>query len=155
MEFQIGYVYISQKVYNYDKTRIQDVLNRVRVGITGRSRDNGITNVMKERAIPSDLTPMKATDFNEWAETFKYEIMQLPEVTFTGSIPICPYCKEPTVRSHGGASVTAMYFPPTYDENGVNTNPDRNIRTESYQCSKCNNCYSIVGNEHDGYIYRK
>lgn len=155
MEFQIGYVYISQKVYNYDKTRIQDVLNRVRVGITGRSRDNGIDVVMKERAIPSELTPEKATDFNEWAETFKYEIMQLPEVTFTGDIPICPYCKVPTNRTYNGSSRTLAYYTPRYDENGVNQNPDRNKSTDSYKCLKCNQFFSVVGNEHDGYTYRK
>lgn len=58
----------------YDKTRIKNVLNCFRFRPIGRSRDNGVDVVMKERAIPSELTPMKATDFNEWAETFKYTI---------------------------------------------------------------------------------
>jgi hypothetical protein len=37
---------------------------------------------------------------------------------------------------------TAMYYPPIYDENGVNTNPDGNITTTYYTCLNCNKMYT-------------
>lgn len=75
-------------------------------------------------------------------------------VIFTGDIPQCPYCKKPTKRTEYGWSFrTLMYFPPTYDEHGVNVNPDRNIRTSGYQCLECGHVYYIKGNDPDGYRY--
>jgi hypothetical protein len=68
-------------------------------------------------------------------------------------IPLCPYCKKPTKRTGGCESITAMYFPPVYDENGNNTNPDRNIRTSNWKCFECENEYTTVGNHVDGYKY--
>ena len=75
------------------------------------------------------------------------------KVIFTGTIPQCPYCKKPTERTGGGGSVTAMYFPPKYNEEGVNINPDRNTITSGYQCLKCNKSYTTSGNEPDGFYY--
>jgi hypothetical protein len=34
-------------------------------------------------------------------------------------------------------TVTNMYFPPRYDKNGVNTNPDGNIHTSFVSCGTC------------------
>lgn len=36
-----------------------------------------------------------------------------------------------------GSRTTAMYFPPIYDKNGVNINPDRNITSGSMRCNTC------------------
>ena len=73
---------------------------------------------------------------------------------YTNGIPICPYCKKPTKRSGGGMSTcTAVYYPPMYDENGVNTNPDRNTISTEYYCEECGNNYTIRGNNTDGFNY--
>ena len=34
-------------------------------------------------------------------------------------------------------SSTLAYYPPIYDKNGVNTNPDRNISTFRIECLTC------------------
>lgn len=38
--------------------------------------------------------------------------------------------------NHGG-STTSAYYPPIYDKNGVNTNPDMNITTSALKCLTC------------------
>ncbi len=84
------------------------------------------------------------------------ETQEKEKVIYTGSIPQCPNCKEPTVRTESGMNtVTAMYFAPRYDEKGNNVNPDRNIRTSNYHCSKCGKDYSVAGNYTDGFYYKK
>ena len=75
------------------------------------------------------------------------------EVIYTGPIPQCPRCEKPTVRTEGFSSITAAYYPPIYDENGVNTNPDRNSTTSSYNCNGCNKEFSTNGNYTDGFVY--
>jgi len=75
------------------------------------------------------------------------------EVKFTGPIPICPHCKVPTEITEGTTSVTAAYYPPKYDKDGNNTNPDRNTRTTEYGCFECDKSYTISGNGVDGYTY--
>lgn len=77
------------------------------------------------------------------------------KVIYTGNIPQCPYCKKPTKRSDRNSEniSTMAYFKPTYNKNGVNTNPDRNTQTSSYQCLECNKGYKIQGNNHDGFKY--
>lgn len=55
---------------------------------------------------------------------------------------ICPKCKKPTKIREGMTIVTAMYFPPIYDENGINTNPDKNQRVTSYTCLECGEEFS-------------
>lgn len=74
-------------------------------------------------------------------------------VVYTGDIPQCPHCKKPTVRTGGGGAVTAVYYRPTFDEFGHNTNPDRNIRTSYYDCLECKKGYCTKGNPTDGYYY--
>lgn len=76
------------------------------------------------------------------------------KVIYTGHIPQCPNCKKPTTRTSGCTSVTDVYFPPIYDENGVNTNPDRNTRSTDYKCLECGSSYLVSGNDADGYFYR-
>jgi ribosomal protein L37AE/L43A len=75
------------------------------------------------------------------------------KVIDTGGIPQCPYCKKPTKRTGGGGSVTCMYYPPVYDEQGNNTNPDRNTRTSVWECLECKNHYTTDGNYTDGFYY--
>lgn len=75
------------------------------------------------------------------------------EVIYTGDIPQCPHCEKPTKRTGGTTSSTCMYFPPTYDENGVNINPDRNMSTIQMYCLECTNSFSISGNNSDGFKY--
>lgn len=71
----------------------------------------------------------------------------------TNGIPQCPYCEKPTLRSEGMSTITAMYYPPVYDENGINTNPDRNITTTYWKCLECCRDYVVAGNFHDGFDY--
>ncbi len=75
------------------------------------------------------------------------------KVIYTGTIPQCPYCEKPTKRTGGVGTVTAVYYPPMYDENGVNTNPDRNTITSSWVCQECEKGYSTSGNHTDGFTY--
>ena len=53
----------------------------------------------------------------------------------TNITPQCPreYCR--FIQSPG--SSTAAYYPPIYDKNGVNTNPDKNITTSALECLTC------------------
>jgi hypothetical protein len=37
---------------------------------------------------------------------------------------------------------TCMYFPPTYDKHGNNTNPDGNITSGALRCTVCNRKWS-------------
>lgn len=72
----------------------------------------------------------------------------------TNGIPICPHCQKPTKRSGGGVCrTTLMWFEPVYDENGRNTNPDRNTITTTYHCDECDKNYATKGNSTDGYRY--
>jgi len=75
------------------------------------------------------------------------------EVIYTGAIPQCPRCEKPTVRTQGMMTSTAMYYPPVYDENGNNTNPDRNSTNTSYTCKGCHKEFSTYGNIYDGFEY--
>lgn len=76
------------------------------------------------------------------------------EVIYTNNIPQCPHCNKPTKRSGSSmGSTTTMYFPPFYDENGNNTNPDRNISTSYWHCHECGKEYTVSGNDVDGFHY--
>jgi hypothetical protein len=71
----------------------------------------------------------------------------------TNGIPQCPHCNKPTKRTAGMSMTTAAYFPPVYDENGVNTNPDRNTITSFWHCLECDKDYAVKGNYVDGFEY--
>lgn len=75
------------------------------------------------------------------------------EVILTNGVPQCPSCNKLTRRKEGISMVTALYYPPIYDENGNNTNPDRNNSTTNYKCLECKQDYCISGNFVDGYKY--
>jgi hypothetical protein len=80
---------------------------------------------------------------------------KLTEFDYTNGIPICPQCKVPTERDgSSGGTMTAMYFPPHYNKQGENTNPDRNIMTTNWHCCKCGKNYTVSGNDVDGYVYK-
>lgn len=50
-----------------------------------------------------------------------------------------PTCQNENCRFHFGMSMTTdMYYPPVYDKNGNNINPDGNITSGSVKCSTCN-----------------
>ena len=45
--------------------------------------------------------------------------------------------------------MTAAYYPPIYDKNGVNTNPDANTTTSKINCLSCGKmwvCRTRLGN---------
>lgn len=64
----------------------------------------------------------------------------------------CFYCKKGTQRGPvGWCTKTLSYFPPRYDENGKNLNPDRNICSQEFYCNNCDDCYVVQGNRVDGY----
>jgi len=44
-----------------------------------------------------------------------------------------------------------MYYPPRYDENGKNLNPDRNTCRQEFYCNNCADHYVVQGNRVDGY----
>jgi len=48
---------------------------------------------------------------------------------------------------------TLMSYTPIYNEQGINTNPDRNNTTEAWYCYKCENHFTTKGNGVDGYRY--
>jgi hypothetical protein len=49
-----------------------------------------------------------------------------------------PECSREDCRfAYGGGSVTLAYYPPVYDKNGVNINPDRNTTTINIDCTTC------------------
>lgn len=79
--------------------------------------------------------------------------MEKNKVIDTNGIPQCPYCKKPTKRTGGASSITCAYYQPIYDENGNNTNPDRNTTTSSWECLECKKAYSTAGNYTDGFYY--
>lgn len=68
----------------------------------------------------------------------------MKKVIYTGNIPQCPYCMVPTMRNAGASSTTLMYFPPSYNEQGENVNPDRNTITTPYHCNSCNKDYKVA-----------
>jgi hypothetical protein len=63
-------------------------------------------------------------------------------------------CEHPTY-TQGASMTTLAYYVPVFDENGVNTNPDRNNSTTTYTCTKCNTDFLVVGNDYDGYEVTK
>ena len=82
--------------------------------------------------------------------------VSISEVAYreTNGIPICPYCQEPTKRTgEAWGTCTLVYYEPTYDENGNNINPDRNVQTWTYHCCKCGRDYTVSGNYFDGWRY--
>jgi len=79
--------------------------------------------------------------------------MDKKKVVYTGRIPQCPNCDKPIMRTGGVTTTTCIYFPPRYDENGVNTNPDRNKSTSSWYCEECKEPYTVTGNYVEGFFY--
>lgn len=53
----------------------------------------------------------------------------------------CPKCGS-QARIQGISTVTAAYYAPVYDENGINVNPDRNVTTTQWTCTKCGTNYT-------------
>lgn len=59
---------------------------------------------------------------------------------FSNPNPTCE--KDCRFRENGPSTTTAMYFPPTYDKYGNNTNPDGNITSGQLVCSTCGGTWS-------------
>ncbi len=77
----------------------------------------------------------------------------LQKVVFTFSIPQCPHCKKPTKRTGGSHTVTTAYYPPVYDDKGINQNRARAAARSKWECHMCNKSYSVTGSQNDGYYY--
>jgi len=60
----------------------------------------------------------------------------------TKPTPQCPRddCKFINRSSY----TTSAYYPPIYDKNGVNTNPDMNITTSALECLTCGKRWSGI-----------
>ena len=86
---------------------------------------------------PVNDSPNLATEFTTAGFT---------SVTVVSSIdlPICPYCKVPTRRMAGPGMTTLVYYPPIYDANGINTNPDRNTVKDAWTCLDCNKTFNVI-----------
>lgn len=67
------------------------------------------------------------------------------KITYTGTIPECPYCEKPTQRTEGLSMVTALYHAPVYDCNGLNINPAKNEKTTEWGCCECKKNYITRG----------
>lgn len=46
------------------------------------------------------------------------------------------------ITANGPSMTTAMHFPPVYNKQGVNMNPDMNITTKSVRCLSCGKSWS-------------
>lgn len=75
------------------------------------------------------------------------------KVIDTGGIPQCPYCEKPTRRTQGMSTRTCAYYTPIYDEQGKNTNPDRNTTMTEWKCLECDKGYCTSGNYTEGFYY--
>jgi len=60
----------------------------------------------------------------------------------TSIVPQCPRDDCRFIESLG--STTLAYYPPIYDKNGVNTNPDMNITTSALECLTCGKRWSGI-----------
>lgn len=63
-------------------------------------------------------------------------------------VPKCDNCGDKAMFTESGGMTTAVYYPPIYDANGVNTNPDMNQTVSILTCT-CGNkwkCVSQGGN---------
>lgn len=58
----------------------------------------------------------------------------------------CPKCGS-QAREERWVTSTLVYYTPIYDENGVNTNPDRNAITTLWECRSCGEKYETKGTE--------
>lgn len=65
-------------------------------------------------------------------------------VTFTGPIPVCPYCKVGTIRTNLGGTTTSMGHVPGYDEFGNEISGDPNTVSTVYRCHSCSNYYGVA-----------
>ena len=82
-------------------------------------------------------------------------IEEVNSVEYTNGIPVCPYCRTPTKRQCISSQRTLVDYPPVFDEEGCNVNPDRNTITEIWHCMKCGKNYVVIGNLVDGFVYKK
>ena len=41
------------------------------------------------------------------------------------------------ITENGPSMITSAYYPPVYDKQGTNTNPDMNITTQQRRCLSC------------------
>ena len=54
----------------------------------------------------------------------------------------CP--RDDCMFLQGGGHTTLAYYPPIYDKNGVNTNPDRNTTTSTLKCLTCGKMWNCI-----------
>jgi hypothetical protein len=52
-------------------------------------------------------------------------------------------CDKECKFEHHGVTQTLCYYPPVYDKNGVNTNPDRNSQDGGVSCRTCGKLWRI------------
>ena len=57
-------------------------------------------------------------------------------------IPNLDCDKDCRFQEDGMSMTTCMYFPPTYDKHGNNTNPDGNITSGGLKCTVCSRRWS-------------
>jgi len=60
----------------------------------------------------------------------------------TNLTPECP--RDDCRFLQSGGHTTLAYYPPIYDKNGVNTNPDRNTTTSTLNCLTCGKWWSCI-----------
>lgn len=58
-------------------------------------------------------------------------------------IPNLDCDKDCRFQEDGFTVTTCMYFPPVYDKNGNNTNPDGNTTSGKLKCTVCNRRWSF------------
>lgn len=52
-------------------------------------------------------------------------------------------CDKECRFTSGVSSVTDLYYPPVYDKDGVNINPDSNTTSTQYHCGVCGKTWSV------------
>lgn len=67
----------------------------------------------------------------------------------------CSNCNGLTIMVEKDVMSTLVAYVPIYDENGVNTNPDRNTISSTLKCLECNAEFRKFGNDYDGYTIKK
>lgn len=68
------------------------------------------------------------------------------KIVLNGPMPECPCCKRPTAKIESASSVTCVYYPPVYNEKGVNINPNKHMFLNPWECLECGKNYTVISN---------
>ena len=87
------------------------------------------------------IAPLSNVYTNGKSSTAQYYYMK--NETLQPIPPECKQCKKDCRITFGTASVTAAYYTPIYDKNGVNVNPDMNETSQIAHCNMCDKTWGV------------